>query len=415
VNSREIKEILRPDDANDPPPRSVRLPSFIGLDRDLFRILDALEVCVVGAGSVGLPICTHLAQLSPRSLLIVDPHVFKRENLRTQRITPDAVGINKATYTGQLCKRISPRTSVLVYEGRAEELPFDALCSMDLVMLAGDNLTLEVDVAQRCLHGGVPLIQSSVAGESLVAQIRFCANRDGNGPCLACAFAQLEWAALNRETVYSCEGAVTADATPQPANRAATRSVGFLCSLAADLAMMQLLRFLGGLGRSVADTHLEYCGYTHRTCISPLTRNDHCPCEHAQWARCRLPRPARSYSPRELSQIALGDPATLAGVSMTIDGLQFCESGICAQCGASQPVGRFIRSFRGLARCAHCSGMIDALPFCTHRPAPLTVLGECLDRRLEELVDEPPESVIVRGPHRTAWCGSSVQPKPHKF
>ena len=206
---------------------------------------------VIGGGSVGKVICSQIAQLHPRSLTIVDPAALQDENLLNQCITPDAIGSNKAEYVGQWCAQMSPNTRVpAVYAGRTEDLPLAALClAAEIVMLATDNLGVEVDVAQRCLHAGVPLVQASVAGEFLVAQIRFCGNTDGTGPCLACGFGPSEWQHVN-QTIFSCEGGDLDDAQPQPANLAATRSTSSLCSLAADLAMMQVLRHLGGLGRA---------------------------------------------------------------------------------------------------------------------------------------------------------------------
>jgi hypothetical protein len=270
-------------------------------------------------------------------------------------------------------------------------------------MLATDNLGVEVDVAQRCLHAGVPLVQASVAGEFLVAQIRFCRNTDGTGPCLACGFGTAEWQHVN-QTIFSCQGGDLDDARPQMPNLAATRSTSSLCSLAADLAMMQVLRHLGGLGAPVADTLLEYCGYTHRTAISPLKRNYQCTLEHVRWQRCQMQRELANYTPCELANTALGPVRTADGISLTIERLQFCEAGVCTQCGARQTVERFIATLRGAGKCAVCGAAMDGLPFYTHRPTPLAVLGKWADRPLHKVVGRSPESIVVRGPNAAVLC-----------
>ena len=90
-------------------------------------------------------------------------------------------------------------------DGPVQELPITAFADAHLVVLATDNLAAEVEVGQRCLWLGKPLIQASVHGETLVAQVRSFVNREG-GACPACGFSAVEWAHLNRETSFSCEG-----------------------------------------------------------------------------------------------------------------------------------------------------------------------------------------------------------------
>jgi molybdopterin/thiamine biosynthesis adenylyltransferase len=404
VANAEFQDVPRPQHAVTPPPRVARFPELVGLTRDLHRILDELELLVIGAGSVGKRFVLHAAQLQPRSLTIVDPACYKQENLLNQWITPDAIGRNKAEYVGQICTQISPNTRVRVFAGRAEELPLDALCSTGFVMLATDNLGVEVDVGQRALNNGVPLVQASVAGEFLVAQIRFCGNADDDSPCLACGFGPAEWGHVHQETVFSCQGGEYDEARQQPANRAATRSTSSLCSTAADLAMTQMIRHLGGIGVPVVDTLLEWCGYTHATKITALKKNIHCPCEHRRWNRYQTQRALSTYTPLELANIALGHVRSEDGVSLTIDRLQFCEVGVCTHCAARQPVEKFVARLLGAGTCPVCGGAVDGLPFHTHRPVPLAVLGKSADRPLRELLERMPNSVIVRGPNTAVLC-----------
>src|SRR5262249_3239740 len=137
---------------------------------------------------------------------IVDRGRFKPESLLTQPIAPDDLGNPKAESTGRLCKRISPQTAVAAWDGPVEELGTLAFADVDFVVLATDNLAAEVEVGQRCLGWRKPLVHASVHGETLVAQVRFFANANGEGPCPACAFGAAEWAHLNQETTFSCEG-----------------------------------------------------------------------------------------------------------------------------------------------------------------------------------------------------------------
>ncbi len=86
-----------------------------------------------------------------------------------------------------------------------------------------------------------------------------------------------------------------------------TVSVASLCSLASNLASNQLLRHVLQLGTPVADTSLEYCGYTNRTVTSPLTLSQNCPCDHRRGVL--LP------SPKLLREVSLAELAAAAGFS----------------------------------------------------------------------------------------------------
>jgi molybdopterin/thiamine biosynthesis adenylyltransferase len=404
VAENMIKDIAQVQPYTQMPHRAERFPNLVGQRRNLHVILDELEATIIGAGSVGRPICLHFAQLQPRSLTIVDPGIYKSENLLNQQITSEAIGRSKAEVVGELCAQISPRTRVRVFAGRVEDLPMTALCSSSIVMLATDNLGAEVDVAQRSLHASVPLVQASVAGEMLVAQIRFCENRESGDACIACGYGLAEWQHLHNETRFSCQGGEYSSARPQPVNGAPTRSFSFLCAIAADLAMVQVIRFLEDLGQPVVNTLLEYCGYTHRTAISPLKRNEDCPCEHRCWTRCETTREIAAYTPRELAKVALGTIGSLTGISLTFPDLQFCTAGICTGCRSNQPIEKFVGALRGSGKCAVCGGSVDGLPFYAHRPTPLSALGERIDRPLHEIVDGSPEAVVVRGPQAAVLC-----------
>jgi molybdopterin/thiamine biosynthesis adenylyltransferase len=376
------------------PPRGARLPAFHGLAGEAGPALDALRVALVGAGSVGRRMALHLARLQVAELRVVDPGRYKAESLLTQPIGPEDVGAAKASNTARLCRQLSPGARVLAFDGPAQELAWADLADVDAVLLATDNLAAEVDVGQRCLWLRRPLLQASVHGETLVAQVRFFGNGDGDGPCPACVFGPAEWGHLNQETTFSCEGRGNGRAAGRTVT-APTRSVSFLCSLAADLALTQLLRFALNLGAPPAGSVLEYCGYTHRTALSPLKRNPECPCDHTAWERAAAPRPLADCTPRELLAAAGLDEVD-AGVSLAVDGSPFVERGTCAGCGREEAVGRF----GAPGPCAGCGGAVEAQPFYTHRAAPAALLRPLLDRLLREWGAAGARSVVVRGAGR---------------
>jgi molybdopterin/thiamine biosynthesis adenylyltransferase len=253
----------------DIPDLGERLPRFLGLHGDAVANLRRRAFGVIGTGAVGRELTLHLARLQPAGLWLCDPGRYKPQSLLTQPIGPHEVGEPKAFATGRLCKALSPRTTVFACDAAVQDLPATAFADVDLVVLATDNLAAEVEVGQRCLWLGRPLVQASVHGATLVAQVRSFVNGDGTGPCPACGFSVDEWAHLNRETSFSCEGRTDGRAERRTA-AAPTMSVSFLCALAANLACVQILRHVLKLGAPLADSVLEYCGYTHRTVTAPL-------------------------------------------------------------------------------------------------------------------------------------------------
>jgi hypothetical protein len=328
---------------------------------------------------------------------IIDPAVYKSESLAAQPILPHEIGAGKAQSTGELCQRLAPQTTVQAHCASIQDVSPAALVRMNLVFLATDNLHAEVAAAERCQQLGVPLIQASVCGELLVAQVRFWSHADPGGPCVLCGFGSEEFRQLDQETVYSCQGAAHGDVDRGGARVAATRSFSFLCSMAADLALVQGLRHWVSVGQPVANTMVEYCGFTHRTVTSPLTRRAACPGPHERWLRREPPRCLHGCTPRELIEAAMGAGPDWRGVSLAIDRHYFASHGVCTSCGRPSTVGRFSSMLRAVGQCPDCGGQLVATPFHSHRPMPADGLGQAMDRPLSELVQGAAQSVVVRG------------------
>ncbi|MCI0456193.1 MAG: ThiF family adenylyltransferase [Gemmataceae bacterium] len=378
-----------------------RLPRFVGLSADPLPVLSGLRVGVVGVGSVGRNVALHLARLHIEALWLIDPGRYKPASLLTQPIGPADVGQPKATSTGSLCKAISPRTRVFACDGAVERLPLTALADAHAVVLATDNLAAEVETGQRCLRLGGPLVQASVHGDTLVSQVRFFANRGGEGACPACGFTAAEWAALNREGRFSCAGWAGGEIQRETV-AAPTMSVSFLCSLAADLACMQLLRHVLKLGPPVEDSLLEHCGYTHRTVVSPLSRNLDCPCEHQAWQVRPAPGPLASCSLGELAR-TVGENGDLERASFAVEGAAFAEVAVCRFCGQAQRCGRFVRRGESAGPCRSCGSATQPEPFYCHDPVPAEAVLTLLGHPLGEIGGAAAAWVLVRDGERAVW------------
>ncbi|MCX7827351.1 MAG: ThiF family adenylyltransferase, partial [Verrucomicrobiae bacterium] len=260
---------------------AARLPRFVGAKGDVAAKLRAVRIGVAGCGSVGLNAAAHAARLQPAKIIVADPKAFKAESMLTHPILAGAIGTPKAQYAADVCRQISPTTKIEAFVGRFEDLPLDVVADLDVCVMAPDNLRAEVAIGQACMNLGVPLLQASVSGEMLVAQVRFWWFGRGGGDlvCPACKFSKEEFSQMSQEVRFRCGGPAPVGAEAQE-RAIPTMSVSFLCAMAAELAMFQLLRFVAGLGTPVCNTELEYCAYTHRTVVTPLRRRRDCPCDH---------------------------------------------------------------------------------------------------------------------------------------
>jgi molybdopterin/thiamine biosynthesis adenylyltransferase len=375
-------------------PSSSRLPECIGMPPDAGAILSGLKIMIVGGGSVGSLAALHFARLQVHSLFLADRGAFKPESVLTHAWLPiEGVTKPKASFTGQFCRKISPETGVFAFDGEAQSLPSTAFADVDYVFLATDNLKAETDVDEQCVRWGVPLIQAAVHGETLTAQVRFFSHAGDESLCLRCGYSAAEEKAASDELVFSCQGALEGKSRGRAAAMP-TMSTSFLCSMAAELGVMQVFRHALGLGKPVANTSLEYCGYTHRTVVSPLTRNPNCLCDHRVWRRVPAPRPS-------LADCTLADLVAATGhhdreaTTITVDDdLHFIESAVCRG-GHRAPIGRFGLLGESVGACAICGASMQPDNYFAHRTAALPTLGAALDEPLHTL-GAAPSWVMVR-------------------
>jgi hypothetical protein len=214
---------------------------------------------------------------------------------------------------------------------------------------------------------------------------------------------------MHRETRFSCDpddlrGAAVIESAP-------TQSISALCSTAADLAVMQMLRLTLGLGTDVRNTLLEYNAYRCRTVLSPLVRNPDCAAEHRGWVV--------APSPRALDRCSLAELAASAGVprgrvheaAFMVGEQRFYESGVCTE-GHEQPLGRFLAGPTTGEPCGICRGPIWPRPFDSHRPVPGSALGEAGQRPIGEIADDPVTWVLIRDPRQATMFRDRRLPTP---
>jgi molybdopterin/thiamine biosynthesis adenylyltransferase len=387
-------------------PRSARLPKLIGAPGRVGDQLAGLRALVVGCGSVGGVIADHITRLQPAELCLVDPAKLKPESLLTHRISPSSVGQGKAEHFGRLAKSISPTTRVTFFDGPVESLPDAVLAGVDIACMATDNIPAEIEVGQRCMHHRIPLIQGAVHGETLVAQARVWHNRDASGACPACGMGASDWAQLDARTRFSCASSVVSPvrlSAPAP-----TRSVSCLCSLAADLATLQLLRMVLQLSPAVEDSVTELSAYQPQVTVSPLRRDTACPCDHTAWDRHAVPGPLGQYSLRQLLELTgLQRAAAPRGRAFIVDQLEFVTHAVC--CESRQLIGRFCVPDAPVGQCLDCRQPLYAQRLFSHRVVSARTLGPRLEEPLRALGAAAARSVVLCGRDRTLLCHEEIR------
>lgn len=377
-----------------------RLPDLEGVASDLPSALSSTSVLMAGAGASGRNMALNVARLGVKEISIIDRASYKGQSLLTQNIDPSEVGASKAESTARAVARIATAigasTRVRAYHGSFEDLAVSALDGIDVCLLAGDNRALEVEVGRRCTFTRTPLIHAAVEGRTLLAQVRHYDNEDGEGPCPGCCYGSDDWADAERGAVRGCDGSSAPPGAP-------TMSLSALCSLAADLAVLELVRRVAGIAPTGGDLAVEYCAYTRRSVLSPLSRNPSCRLSHVAWERVTVQGPLERYSLADLIAAAGEGDTPLEQLSLTVDERVYCERGSCG-CPRQHPVRRFLQNGSSNAGdCSECAQPIRQHPFFTHREVPATHLAAQREHSLAQLGATGIEDLILNGPERHSW------------
>jgi molybdopterin/thiamine biosynthesis adenylyltransferase len=377
--------------------RSARTPAFLDVAREkseaLARNVDALAI---SAGSVALPAIEAVAHMGVRSFTIVDPAHFKPESLITHAtLSAEEVGLSKAEVAGRRVKAASPRTRVLVFEGPFEALPISVAANASLWLAAPDNLKVELAISQAALELGPMLVQGSVWGAGLIAQVRSLApSPDGSGPSLCCGYGSAEWEQVAADTRFSCSGDSDPSAAWAP-SQIPTRSVAPLCATTGNLVALEATRWMLGIGDPEASRMIQLCGYDFSSTITPLRRRDDCPLSHRSLRRLPERDCIGQRSARELIERAGYGDADPHRVTLTVPGRRFARLTAC-HCDKHEVLERFVQIAGSAGRCRRCGAERVAHVLHSFDEVPASALGSRLDRSLASLGAPAPESVRVR-------------------
>ncbi|KYK23603.1 hypothetical protein AYK24_07270 [Thermoplasmatales archaeon SG8-52-4] len=375
-----------------------RLPEFFDLEVNANDVLRSSKLAVIGAGSIGLEILQKATRLNIGEILVVDKGNFSPENKFTHTITYKEAcsGKPKAKSAAMYCSSIGTATQCYYFCGPVEDLGQSDLFDVDVVILCTDNLAAEIEVSNRCMHLGLPLIQCSVHGESLFAQIRFFSNVDHNSPCIYCTYGKQEINQLNNDTSFSCSGAIDGHQIME-VSETPTMSTAFLCSLAADLGMTLVTRHLLKLGTTLKNSQIQYCGYTNKMIETTLRKSDKCPCDHNPWDIRVISGPLMNSTLRDLSlSSGLAKEGDLSNLSFAINKMHFVELGIC-KCAGMRPIRQFHLKNNKVGKCRKCNSSIQAHPFFSFSDVPIKTIKGHLDKPLHSIgVRKEVDSLLIR-------------------
>jgi hypothetical protein len=391
-----------------------RMSELFGATRALGPAFAELDLVLVGQGSVGMPLTLWAAQVGVGSVVAVDRAAVKPTSLLTHPVTPEEIGQPKARVAGRRARALRPQTRVYVFEGDVEDLPVHVMANASAILLASDNLACEIAVAQRALHLGVPVLQGSVHGGTLTAQVRAVhGGNDGSGPGLCCGFGPAEWAHLDAATTFSCVGDGAGRTRPAGVP---TTSPAFLCSAAAALTFLELTRRAAGLVPFDSSWSVGYTGLGQAIHTTRLERRDACPLDHQRYTRAATDAQLALRTPRELLRAADAADADLRRVTFQVDGQRFASHAACG-CDPRPTLGRFLprgvrTAFRGLPTCERCARPLAPHPMHVHEEVPASLLETLLDERLSALGVSTATSVRVRTDTRTTLFASPLPEKP---
>ncbi len=146
--------------------RYVRQLGLPGFGEEGQKRLLKSRVLVIGAGGLGCPAITTLAEAGIGALGIADGDVVEYSNLNRQFLyTPDHIGSSKAECAARWVKGFRPDCRVAAWHrafGR-EELE-RVLPNYDFVLSCVDSVETRAIVNETCIAGGIPFVDGAIDG-----------------------------------------------------------------------------------------------------------------------------------------------------------------------------------------------------------------------------------------------------------
>jgi molybdopterin/thiamine biosynthesis adenylyltransferase len=304
-------------------------------------------VVVVGAGgNIGSHLVRHLGRMPAIGrVTLIDRDVYEAANLRSQDITPAAVGKSKAMVQARCLRQVNPALPVQAISAAIEDVPLGALRA-DVLLACLDSKGARRVVNQAAWRLGIPWIDAGVEPGGLLVRVEaYVPNAEA--PCIECGWDDEDYGAL--ATNYPCHGTTEAPVTAAPS---------CLGALAASLQAIECLKLLSGKPHQVAIARqILIDGAHHRHYATRLIRNPRCRFDHQIWNIASAPRVWRSMTIGQILKLEGSTDGGKGTAAMTVDGKAFVRALVCTQCGTVKRTLRLEgRLWPSECRCAACGG-----------------------------------------------------------
>lgn len=224
------------------------------------KLLDA-KVLVIGAGGLGSPVLLYLAAAGVGTIGLSEFDVVDKSNLQRQVIHGSShLGAPKTTSAKARLEDLNPGVSVILHEGRLESTNArDILRGYDLIVDGSDNFPTRYLVNDACVLEDKPLVYGAMSQfEGQVSLFHAPLASGDMGPCYRCLYPEPP----PPGSVPSCAEAGVFGALP-----------GVVGSLMATEA----IKFIVGLGETVAGKLVHYDALYSEMREVKLQRNPDCP------------------------------------------------------------------------------------------------------------------------------------------
>jgi molybdopterin-synthase adenylyltransferase len=201
------------------------------------------RILVVGAGGLGSPVLLYLAAAGVGTLGILDFDDVDISNLQRQILhSTSDIGKAKVVSAKESLEQLNPDIKIETYQEQLTSQNARAIiCDYDLVIDSSDNFPTRYLVNDACVLENKPLIYGAISQFEGQLSLFSVTTDKGKSPCYRCLFPTPP----KPGTVLSCSEAGV---------------FGVLPGVVGSLMATEAIKFIVGLGESLAGTLLHYDG-----------------------------------------------------------------------------------------------------------------------------------------------------------
>jgi molybdopterin/thiamine biosynthesis adenylyltransferase len=358
--------------------------------RDDRRVLHQKSAVVMGLGAVGGVCFEQLARLGVGRLYGFDPDRYGEASWLTQPSLAKQEGRLKAEVQGRRAAEANPFAHVATAAAFAQDVPLAVLRQADVIVVAGDNLEILVWAAEYAAGLGKPIVQGAVHGPTQQAIVRGFDLSDSDAVCPCCLIGEHEWSRTTSR--IGCDPGRLKLQGLEP-----TQTLPHVCATAGQMAAGEVIKWLLGktdAALSGAEVQFNLSGY--RSLRTTFTRKENCRGPHQRWRIVEV-----EQSPQEVTWATLVNGKRDARLLVKAE-IPWITRGACWSCGKVQPVRRFSRLGRKVARCA-CGGMVWADLEGRRSIIPSDDFPEIWEKPLAKLGLRPGDSLAICDDEDWTW------------